>query len=84
MMTPRRIEKLSSLHRSLTTRITGLGTMALMSSAALAQDADEALRPPKVADAPSAPKVMVFLLVVVLVGAVIFAATLKSKRGHQD
>ncbi|MCA9302570.1 MAG: hypothetical protein KC996_00460 [Phycisphaerales bacterium] len=86
MMTPRLITKQLSIRGalgSLNTRILGLGAAVLMSSAALAQDT-EALRPPKVADPPSAPKVMVFLLIVLLVGAVVFAATLKTKRGHQD
>lgn len=86
MMTPRSITKRPSLRGalgSLNTRLLGMGAAALMSTAALAQDT-EALRPPKVSDPPSAPKILVFLLVVLLTGAVIFAATLKTKRGHQD
>lgn len=83
MMTSARIGKLDQIKRSSGALLMTLCMMALSSSSALAQST-ETLRPPRVADPPSAPKVMVFLLVVLLTGAVIFAATLKSKRGHQD
>ncbi len=41
-------------------------------------------RPPKVTEAPTAPKVMMYLVVVLLVAGVVFASTMKVKRGHQD
>ncbi len=59
--------------------------MVLMVSAsstlAIAQDD---LRPPKSDQALSAPTVMTIIVAVLLTGAVVFVATLKSKRTHQD
>lgn len=83
MMNPRRIGNLHQIKRSSGSTLMTLGALALSCCSALAQET-EALRPPRVSDPPSAPKIMVFLLVVLLTAGVIFAATLKSKRGHQD
>ncbi len=60
----------------------GAATLTAMQCAALAQDAP--LRPPKVTNPPSAPKILVYLVLALLVGGVIFAATLKCKRTHLD
>lgn len=62
------------------------GLMAVMSSPAWAQaeDAVEALRPPKTTDAPSSPKYLMMALAIVLLAAVVVVVTLKTKRGHQD
>lgn len=56
--------------------------LSLSTSRVLAQD--EPLRPPTTSDPPSGPKFIVLGVVVLMVGLVIFVATLKSKRGHQD
>ena len=52
------------------------------SSQLLAQD--EPLRPPTTSAPPSGPKFVVLGVAVLLTGLVVFVATLKSKRGHQD
>lgn len=56
--------------------------LSLSTSRVLAQD--EALRPPTTSDPPSGPKFIVLGVAVLMVGLVVFVATLKSKRGHQD
>ena len=63
--------------------IVGAVVLCGMQCMALAQE-DAPLRPPKVTDPPVAPKIIVYLVLALLVGGVIFAATLKSKRSHQD
>jgi hypothetical protein len=45
---------------------------------------NEELRPPTTQDPPSSPKFIVWGVAILLTGLVVFAATLKSKRGHQD
>ncbi|MBL4699062.1 MAG: hypothetical protein JKX70_09550 [Phycisphaerales bacterium] len=55
--------------------------VSVSSTVAMAQ---EELRPPKTSEAPSAPKYIIFLIAILMVGAVVFAATLKTKRTHQD
>lgn len=55
---------------------------SISASPVLAQD--EPLRPPTTRDAPSAPKYIVLAIALLLAGLVVFVATLKSKRGHQD
>ena len=56
--------------------------LAVSSSELLAQDTP--LRPPTTTAPPSGPKFIVLGVVVLLTGLVVFVATLKSKRGHQD
>ncbi len=56
--------------------------MTICTSQALAQD--EPLRPPTTQDPPSGPKFLVIGVAVLLLGLVVFVATLRSKRGHQD
>lgn len=61
------------------------GVMGLMiavsSSPAMAQDA---LRPPRTTEEPSSPKILVYLIGVLLMAGVVFASSLRSKRTHQD
>ena len=56
--------------------------MTVASSQALAQE--EALRPPTTDDPPGGPKFLVMFIALLMTGLVVFVATLKSKRGHQD
>lgn len=56
--------------------------LSLSTSRVLAQD--EVLRPPTTSDPPSGPKFIVLGVAVLMVGLVVFVATFKSKRGHQD
>lgn len=56
--------------------------MTISASEVLAQD--EPLRPPTTQDPPSGPKFLVMGIAVLLLGLVVFVATLRSKRGHQD
>ncbi|MGV6815070.1 MAG: hypothetical protein ACWA5W_08695 [Phycisphaerales bacterium] len=58
-----------------------MGVVSLGSSLAMAQ---EQLRPPTTKEDPTSPKILVILIAVLLTGAVVFAASLKSKRTHQD
>lgn len=55
--------------------------VSLSSTLAIAQDA---LRPPKTTEPASGPKYIIYGVAVLLTAAVVFAATLKSKRSHQD
>ncbi len=74
-----------SLHeRGGTLLMSGLmsGLVALLASPAMAQN--EPLRPPRTTDPPSGPKYLVIFVAVLLLAGVVFAATLRSKRGHQD
>jgi len=56
--------------------------MTISTSVVLAQDTP--LRPPTTKEPPSGPKFIVLGIVLLLAGLVVFVATLKSKRGHQD
>ncbi len=56
--------------------------LALSAGAAMAQDTT--LRPPTTKTPPSGPKFIVMGVAILLTGLVVFVATLKSKRGHQD
>ncbi|MHA7814369.1 MAG: hypothetical protein ACX94C_13380 [Phycisphaerales bacterium] len=56
--------------------------VSLSASPVLAQD--DPLRPPTTSEEPSSPKYIVLVIAVLLTGLVVFVATLKSKRGHQD
>lgn len=55
--------------------------MALGASPALAQD--DALKPPRAKELTGGG-FMIYAVAILLVGAVVFVATLKTKRGHQD
>lgn len=61
-----------------------IAMMALSIGAADALAQDEPLRPPTTTSVPSSPKFIVLGVAVLLLGLVVFVATLKSKRGHQD
>jgi hypothetical protein len=58
--------------------------MLLAVSAADVFAQSEPLRPPTTKAPPSSPKFIVLGVAVLLTGLVVFVATLKSKRGHQD
>ena len=55
----------------------------LVMTATAAAQSDE-FNPPKVTDSPEAPTILIGIGLVLLVGVLIFAATLKPKRGHLD
>lgn len=61
--------------------IAGVMTAALAVGQALAQTE---LRPPKITENPSSPRVWMYAVLLLIVAAVIFAASLKPKRTHQD
>ena len=79
----------STLVSSLTARILAsnalmwlmLITVSVSTSILKAQDE---LRPPKTTEEPSSPKYLILFVAVLLVAGVVFVASLKSKRTHQD
>ncbi|MBL4590592.1 MAG: hypothetical protein JKY96_01395 [Phycisphaerales bacterium] len=84
MKNPTRL--LPRIGRSLRVRagsIAAAVTLGAMQMAVFAQD-NPPPRPPKVTEAPAAPKVVMYLVVVALAAGVVFASTMKVKRGHQD
>jgi hypothetical protein len=64
------------------TTLSGVFALGLMQCAAIAQDSP--LRPPKVTEGTNAPKIIVYLVLVLLIAGVIFAASMKCKRSHLD
>lgn len=58
--------------------------MMLMISAGDVLAQDDALRPPTTSNVPSSPKFIVMGVALLLTLVVVFVATLKTKRGHQD
>ncbi|RMH27469.1 MAG: hypothetical protein D6692_07620 [Planctomycetota bacterium] len=58
-----------------------LMTLAMTAATAAAQSD---LRPPKITQNPSSPKIWMFAVAILLLAAVIFASSLKPKRTHQD
>ena len=64
--------------------VMGVLMLLLVSAASSPVWAQEALSPPTTREDPIAPKVMVYFVGLLLVAGVVFAATLKSKRTHQD
>jgi hypothetical protein len=66
-----------------TARLIPLATLAMAALPALAQ-ADSELRPPRITESPSSPKYWMYALFILLLAVVVVAASLKSKRGHQD
>lgn len=59
-----------------------LGVVSVMSSPVWAQV--EGLKPPKAKEAPSSPKFILMGILLLLLGVVVVAVTLKTKRDHQD
>ncbi len=71
------------------TRISRLAAWAIAvgmaPTAALAQTlAQSELRPPRMTESPGSPKIWMYVLLILLLSGVVFAASLKSKRTHQD
>ncbi len=62
-------------------RLLAAATLAMSALPALAQSE---LRPPRITESPSSPKYWMYALFLLLLAAVVFAASLKSKRTHQD
>lgn len=67
------------------TRTAGILT-ALMALAAAAPTAlaQEALRLPRIDESPTAPRLWMYALFLLLLAVIVFASSLKSKRTHQD
>jgi len=72
------------LTRALTPARSAALTLAMAALPVLAQDDAAALRPPNPGQVKGPTFVLVLILLAILAGALIFAATLPSKRGHQD
>ncbi|MFG0307087.1 MAG: hypothetical protein ACF8Q5_12825 [Phycisphaerales bacterium JB040] len=68
---------------SLLSRAAPLLALALCALPALAQESSE-LRPPNPGTIKGPVSVLVYIVVALMAGLIIFAATLPSKRGHQD
>lgn len=67
------------------TRTAGILT-ALMALAAAAPTAlaQEALRLPRIDESPTAPRLWMYALFLLLLAVIVFASSLRSKRTHQD
>lgn len=66
-------------------RISRLAAWAITLGAGVAgASAQEGPRLPRITESPTAPVFWMYAIAVLLLGAVVFAASLKSKRGHQD
>lgn len=65
-------------------RVAGCGALFLAAAAAMAQDADQIVRPPA-ADDPGTPPVLLYYLVgVVLAGLCVGLALLPGRRSFED
>lgn len=65
----------------LTAALTALLALAASAPTAMAQ---EALRLPRIDESPTAPRIWMYAVFLLLLAAIVFAASLKSKRTHQD
>lgn len=61
--------------------LTALIALAAAAPTALAQ---EALRLPRIDESPTAPRLWMYALFLLLLAVIVFASSLKSKRTHQD
>jgi len=59
-------------------------SLGVLAMAALPAFAQSDLRPPRITESPASPKYWMYALFILLLAAVVFAASLKSKRDHQD
>ncbi len=76
---------MTRIPRTLGSRLASLlaPAVVLAMSAATAAAQSE-LRPPTIKQESSGPKFMMYIVGVLLIAAVVFAASLKPKRTHQD
>ena len=80
-------KSLSIVHRcvALSAPVLALAMMLMVSVSSSVAMAQSELRPPKApSNSEGAPKYMILFISVLLVGGVVFAATFRSKRTHQD
>lgn len=63
--------------------VSALGVSAAATVAQTAAQA-EPLRLPRIEQTPSSPKFWMYAVFILLLALVVFAASLKSKRSHQD
>ena len=61
--------------------LTAILALATLAPTALAQ---EALRLPRIDESPTSPRMWMYAIFLLLLAVIVFAASLKSKRTHQD
>lgn len=61
-----------------------LSSLLVLAMTALPALAQSEMKPPKITESPSAPRFWMYAVLLLLTGALVFAATLKPKRTHQD
>lgn len=67
------------------TRNAGILTALLaLAAAAPTAMAQEALRLPRIDESPTAPRIWMYALFLLLLAVIVFASSLRSKRTHQD
>jgi hypothetical protein len=79
-----KLARLMNRMRPLSMSIMCLLMVAMVSVSSTLAMAQDQLRPPKTTEQPSGPKYVIFGVAVLLTAMIVFAATLKSKRTHQD
>ena len=76
---------LSRLRRGFLAVILPVLTLAVTAGSSVAQSVDPSeLRPPNPGTIKGPVAALVYILIAILVGLLVFAATMPSKRGHQD
>lgn len=83
-----RIHPASALRR-VTGRTSTFTARAMLAASALAASAlpalaQDELRLPRIEEPPTAPKIWMYAVTILLLAAIVFAASFKSKRTHQD
>ena len=79
----------ASVARRVTGRISTTTTRAAVAGFALAASAlpalaQDELRLPRIEEPPTAPRIWMYAVTILLLVVIIFAASFKSKRTHQD